>query len=110
MKTKPSTEYALLGALMAGAKHGYEIMQFIETAMGHTWYVGASQLYVLLKKLEQDGFLRSSMETQGTRPPKRVFSLWQAGKKSFLDECNLFSSGGLCCFFGLILVCQGEFR
>ncbi|OPX38658.1 MAG: hypothetical protein B1H11_04275 [Desulfobacteraceae bacterium 4484_190.1] len=85
MKTKPSTEYALLGALMAGAKHGYEIMQFIETAMGHTWYVGASQLYVLLKKLEQDGFLRSSMETQGTRPPKRVFSLRQAGKKSFLD-------------------------
>ena len=85
MKTKPSTEYALLGALMTGPKHGYEIMQFIETAMGSTWYVGTSQLYVLLKKLEQDGLLHSSMETQDTRPPKRVFSLRQAGKKSFLD-------------------------
>ncbi len=85
VKTKPSTEYALLGALMTGPKHGYEIMQFIETAMGSTWYVGTSQLYLLLKKLEQDGFLCSSFDTQGTRPPKRVFSLRKAGKKSFLD-------------------------
>ena len=85
VKTKPSTEYALLGALMTGPKHGYEILQYIETAMGSTWYVGTSQLYVLLKKLEQDDLLRSIMETQDTRPPKRVFSLRPAGKKSFLD-------------------------
>ena len=85
MKTKPSTEYALLGALMTGPKHGYEIMQFLETAIGSTWYVGTSQLYLLLKKLEQDGLLGSSMETQDTRPPKRIFSLNPAGKKSFLD-------------------------
>jgi len=85
MKTKPSTEYALLGALMSGSKHGYEILQFINTALGSTWYVGTSPLYVLLKRLERDGLLHSSVETQDTRPSKRVFKLTSKGKKVFLN-------------------------
>jgi len=85
MKTKPSTEYALLGALMSGPKHGYEIMQFLESALGSTWHVGTSQLYALLKRLEGDNLLVSSVETQDTRPTKRVFSLTPTGKKVFLD-------------------------
>ncbi len=85
MKTKPSTEYALLGALMSGPKHGYEIMQFLSTAFGSTWHVGTSQLYTLLKRLEGDNLLVSSVETQDTRPSKRIFSLNAEGKKLFLD-------------------------
>ncbi len=85
MKTKPSTEYALLGALMTGPKHGYEIMQFLGTALGSTWHIGTSQLYTLLKRLEGDNLLRSSLETQDTRPSKRIFSLTAEGKKLFLD-------------------------
>jgi len=85
MKIKPSTEYVLLGILMIVPKHGYEIMQFIETAMGSTWHVGTSQLYVLLKKLEHDGLLHSSLEIQDTRPAKRIFSITAKGKKLFLD-------------------------
>lgn len=85
MKAKPSTEYALLGALMSGPKHGYEIMQFLDTALGSTWHVGTSQLYALLKRLEGDNFLRSSVETQDTRPSKRIFYLTPAGRKAFLE-------------------------
>ncbi len=85
MKTKPSTEYALLGALMSGPRHGYEILQFLYTALESTWHVSTSQLYVLLKRLEREGLLRSSVETQDTRPSKRVFSLTSEGKKVFLD-------------------------
>jgi PadR family transcriptional regulator AphA len=84
MKTKPSTEYALLGALMAGPGHGYEILEFINTALGSAWYVGTSPLYVLLKRLERDGLIYSRIETQETRPSKRVFTLTSEGKKVFL--------------------------
>ena len=84
MKTKPSTEYVLLGALFLGPKHGYEIMQFLESALESTWQVSTSQLYVLLKRLEHDGLLESNLETQETRPSKRVFSLTSKGKKAFL--------------------------
>ncbi|NQT55737.1 MAG: PadR family transcriptional regulator [Desulfobacteraceae bacterium] len=84
MKTKPSTEYALLGALMTGPKHGYEIMQFLGTAFGSTWHVGTSQLYALLRRLEGDNLLGSKLKTQDTRPSKRIFSLTAEGEKLFL--------------------------
>ena len=84
MKTKPSTEYVLLGALFLGPKHGYEIMQFLESTLQSTWQVSTSQLYALLKRLEHDGLLESNLERQETRPSKRVFSLTSKGKKTFL--------------------------
>lgn len=83
MKTKPFTEYALLGALMSGPKHGYEILQFLGVALGSTWHVGTSQLYVLLKRLEGDGLLTSSVELQDSLPSKRIFSLTPAGRDAF---------------------------
>ncbi|MBW2095678.1 MAG: PadR family transcriptional regulator [Deltaproteobacteria bacterium] len=83
MKTRPATEYALLGALRSGSKHGYEILQFFEARLGSTWYVSTSQLYALLKRLEGRGWLRSSVEVQETRPSRRVFSLTSKGKKAF---------------------------
>jgi len=83
MKTGPATEYALLGALRGGAKHGYEILQFFEARLGSTWYVSTSQLYVLLKRLEDRGWLQSSVEVQETRPSKRVFSLTPEGMNAF---------------------------
>jgi PadR family transcriptional regulator AphA len=85
MRDTPSIEYVLLGSLMPGPRHGYEIMQFLDSSLDSTWRVGTSQLYALLKRLEQEGRLRSSMETQETRPSKRVFSLTEAGRKGFLD-------------------------
>ncbi|MBU2498807.1 MAG: PadR family transcriptional regulator [Proteobacteria bacterium] len=85
MKTKPSTEYVLLGILMSGPKHGYEIMQFLETALESTWRVSTSQLYALLKRLESQGLLDASVEPQKTRPSRRVFTLTDAGEKSFLE-------------------------
>ena len=85
MKTGTSTEYVLLGALMSGPKHGYEMMQFLEAGLEPTWRVGTSQLYALLKRLEQKGHLQSNLETQDTRPSRRIFTLTETGKKTFLD-------------------------
>ncbi len=83
MKTRPATEFVILGPLRSGAKHGYEILQFLENRLGSTWHVSTSQLYVLLKKLEDRDWLHSSLEVQETRPSKRVFSLTSRGKKAF---------------------------
>ena len=84
MKTKPSTEYVLLGILMSGPKHGYEIMQFLDSALESTWRVSTSQLYTLLKRLESGRLLKSSVEPQETRPSRRVFALTNTGKEAFL--------------------------
>ena len=88
MKTKPSTQYLLLGALISGPKHGYEIMQFIEEVLESTWVVGTSQLYALLKRLEQQHLLHSNVENQKKRPAKRIFSITGDGKRTFLTWLN----------------------
>ena len=85
MKTRLSTKYILLGTLMSGSKHGYEILRFLETEMKSTWYVSSSQLYTLLKKIEQEGLLQSEVEKQETLPLRRIFSLTNSGEKLFLD-------------------------
>jgi DNA-binding PadR family transcriptional regulator len=85
MTPKSPTEYVVLGSLMSGTRHGYEIMQFLGFALEATWRLSTSQLYVLLKRLEEDGFLESFPESQGTRPPKRVFNLTGEGRKAFLE-------------------------
>jgi PadR family transcriptional regulator AphA len=85
MKTNPSARYALLGSMMSGPKHGYEIRRFLDSAFGSTWYVGTSQLYALLRRLEEKGLLRSSLHAQDTRPPRRVFSLTSEGRGEFLE-------------------------
>lgn len=85
MTPKSSTDFVVLGALMDGPKHGYEIMQFLASALEATWRLGTSQLYVLLKRLEEEGCLHSSSETQESRPTKRVFRLTNKGKKDFLQ-------------------------
>ena len=88
MKTKPSTEYILLGSLMDGPKHGYEIRQFMDETLEATWFVGTSQLYLLLKKLEQSGLLKSSLRHQKSRPSKRIFSLTPLGQSTFAQWLN----------------------
>lgn len=88
MKTKPSTEFVLLGTLMNGPKHGYEIRQFMDGSLDSTWFVGTSQLYLLLKKLEETGLLQSRKKQQETRPTKRVFFLTDKGKHIFLNWLN----------------------
>lgn len=85
MTQKSPTEYVILGALMSGSRHGYEIMQFLGSALEATWRVSTSQLYVLLKRLKQEGLLESQPESQESRPSKRVFNLTGAGRRAFLD-------------------------
>lgn len=78
-------EYAILGALMKRPMHGYDIHKFLSSALGVVWYVGMSNMYGMLKKLESDGYVRSAMETDGKRPPKRVFVISEKGKEFFTD-------------------------
>ncbi len=85
MKTRPSAEFAVLGTLASGPKHGYEILQLLEQSLGSTWYVSQSQLYSLLKRLEREGLVLSTMQPQEGRPSKRVFSLTPLGRGTFMQ-------------------------
>jgi DNA-binding PadR family transcriptional regulator len=85
MRHGSATEYVILGALMPGEKHGYELMQFLASALEATWQVSTSQLYVLLKRLDRQGWLGSRAEPQVVRPSKRVFYITPEGRSKFVE-------------------------
>jgi PadR family transcriptional regulator AphA len=85
MSFKLSPEYALLGVLMAGPKHGYEVYHFFSSNMEQFWRLSMSQIYALLKRMEKDGVVISKEEHQDNRPAKKIFFITSSGKERLLD-------------------------
>lgn len=81
-----STEFALLGFLRRRPMYGYEIHQQLlhSTGLGLVWRLKQSQLYALLSKLENEGYVTTSVELQDTRPPRKIFELTEIGRQTFL--------------------------
>ena len=85
MSFKLSPEYVLLGILMTGPKHGYEMHSYFSSHMDQFWRLSMSQIYALLKRMEKNGVVISKSEWQNNRPPKKIFSITQTGKEGFLN-------------------------
>lgn len=85
MKISEPAEYALLGLLWDGPRHGYELHRAFASnqELGAICRLEQSQLYAFLKKLEQLGYLESTLEPQEGRPPRRVVGLSSKGRHTF---------------------------
>lgn len=75
-------EWSLLGLLAERPMHGYELHQRLTEAagLGIVWHIKQSQLYALLTRLEERGYLGTTLETQQARPPRKIHALTPAGK------------------------------
>lgn len=84
---RPATEYALLGLLLDGPSHGYDLTrQFAaDTELGKVCRLEMSMLYGLLKKLEKEGLLTGQDEPLGGHKTRRVVELTPAGRAEFED-------------------------
>lgn len=80
-----SYEYALLGFLSNRPMHAYEIHRRLRKASGLRliWTVKQGQLYALLARLEEEGYIASAMEPQDGRPPRKMLSLTAEGEAAF---------------------------
>jgi DNA-binding PadR family transcriptional regulator len=78
-------EIALLGFLLKGPKHGYELHKEISDPLGigGVWRVKIGKMYSMLRKLESRCFIRASSERDGNRPLKNTFFLTKQGKNIF---------------------------
>jgi PadR family transcriptional regulator AphA len=80
-----SIEHALLGFLLGQRKHGYAMYQELEDPMGlgPVWQIKLSQLYALLGKLEDTGYIVATLEPQESKPPRKVYQLTAEGEEAF---------------------------
>lgn len=76
-----SVEWSLLGLLRQQPQHGYALHQELSDAqgLGLVWNLKQSQLYALLDKLEQRGYISPTLDTE-SYPPRKVFHLTNEGR------------------------------
>ncbi len=72
----------LLGLLKAQPAHGYELLEtFRDPAhLGHIWNMSTSQLYAVLKRLEEGGLISGAPIPQPNAPARTEYHLTERGE------------------------------
>ncbi len=80
----------LLGILMEGKMHGYQLNDYVKHAMSLYTDIKKSTTYFVLDQLEKKGYVSHEIEREGKRPERRVYEITKKGKVHFyelLREC-----------------------
>jgi DNA-binding PadR family transcriptional regulator len=83
MRARISPEPALLGFLLDGPMHGYDLYKQVNQQLGAVWHLGMSQMYAIFNLYAAQGWLRTRMLTQGARPSKKILELTPTGRRAF---------------------------
>ena len=75
-------ESALLGLIALEPRHGYDLAREFapDTVLGDIVRLELGMLYSHLKRLETDGYITATIESQAARPPRKIFQLTPAGR------------------------------
>ncbi|WP_406271585.1 PadR family transcriptional regulator [Nocardia sp. NBC_00881] len=73
-------EHALLVSLTERAGSGYELARRFDKSIGYFWSATHQQIYRVLKRMAESGWLNSESVTQEGRPDKKVYSVSEAGR------------------------------
>lgn len=75
----------MLGFLLDGPMHGYDLYKQANERLGLVWHVGQSQLYAIVNTYVARGWIRTRIQTQATRPSKKILELTFAGREAFAN-------------------------
>lgn len=80
-----SIDIALLGFLIDDEKHGYELFKDIADIadFGQIYSVKIGRLYSVLNRMETERFISSRVDSEGNRPPKKIFKINEKGLEAF---------------------------
>ncbi len=73
-------KFALLGLLTRGPKHGYDLKNELEQALGGHWEINFGQIYTTLARLERDRLVEVIAEDQDGRG-KKTYRISAEGRK-----------------------------
>lgn len=84
-----SPEFVLLGFLIAGPSHGYDLHQRFTVELGQVWHMSQSQAYAILKRLEQRGDITSRLVEQEKLPARQKLYITVQGRERFFEWLEL---------------------
>lgn len=84
-----SPEFALLGFLISGPSHGYDLHQRFTAELGHVWHLSQSQAYAILKRLETRGDIAAQVVEQEKLPARQMLRITETGRRRFFEWLEL---------------------
>src|SRR6476620_4795595 len=76
-----SVQNALLALLSQRPRHGYELRDLFQAALGGHWELNSGQIYSSLDRLARDGLVVEESIERGGGPDKRVWALTAEGER-----------------------------
>lgn len=73
----------LLGMLTHSQMYGYQINEMIDTHLGTSVQLTKPTAYRFLNQLEDQGYIQSTEEQEGSRPVRRVYEITAEGELAF---------------------------
>ncbi|MBF6333095.1 PadR family transcriptional regulator [Nocardia transvalensis] len=73
-------EHALLVSLTERTGSGYELAQRFDKSIGFFWNATHQQIYRVLKRMEEQGWISGEAVAQEGRPDKKVYTVSAAGR------------------------------
>lgn len=83
MAQKNRLQYIILGLLNIESKTGYDLTKAFDSDIGEFWSANHSQIYPLLKKMEQDDLISHHEVQVGEKLIKKSYDIMPEGKKIF---------------------------
>ena len=80
-----AVQQALLALLAQQPRHGYELHDLFEIAIGGHWEVNSGQIYSSLDRLARDGLVEEEAIEKGGGPDKRVWAVTDDGRAALAD-------------------------
>ncbi len=84
-----SPEFALLGFLISGPSHGYDLHQRFVSELGQVWHLSQSQAYAILKRLESRGDISAQLIEQEKLPARQKLNITAQGRRRFFKWLEL---------------------
>ncbi|CQR57806.1 PadR family transcriptional regulator [Paenibacillus riograndensis] len=75
----------ILGQLLKGPKHGYEIKKNIQEALGESFEINNNLLYPALRRFQEMGAMTKEVEKVDGKPDRHVYLLTDTGEEVFIE-------------------------
>ena len=78
-----SPTYPLLGLLVRGEKHGYELKRIVDDEFAPFWRIDFAQLYRSLARMTRADWVKVRTEKSTDGPDRKMYMLTERGRKEF---------------------------
>ncbi len=81
MLTRMALDHALLVSLLEKPSSGYELARRFDRSIGYFWHATHQQIYRVLARMEEAGWIASEVQAGETAPDRKEYSVAASGRR-----------------------------